>query len=83
MTPKPSSRGVDGEFAAPAAGVRCALMTRASTGMPSSLSVPTAFSTTGQSESLPIITATFLLIHSLSSKKDVKVTAKIAVTLQL
>ena len=60
MAPKPASRAVSAKFRA-ASGVRCADMTRTSVSMPSASSWRTAFSTTGQSLSLPITTAIFLL----------------------
>ena len=65
MTPKPWSLAVL-ENSAAASGVRWALITRASTGMPKAFSRLMAGATTGRSLSLPMITATFLLIsHTL------------------
>ena len=81
MTPKPFSRAPSANALA-SSGVRWALMTRASTGMESSRSCLTHFSTTGQSLSLPMMTAAFFFIMVSPPKKYVKATARAAVTLQ-
>ena len=66
MTPKPLARASRAKLRA-ASGVLCADMTRTSASMPSSLSCRTAFSTTGQSLSLPIMTAAFFFTMPLPS----------------
>ena len=58
ITPKPFSAAPCAKAAA-SAGVRCAEMTRASTGMSRDLSALSASFTTGRSLSLPMMTATF------------------------
>ena len=63
ITPKPSFSAFL-ENSAAASGVRCALITRASTGMPNCFNLRIAGETTGKSLSLPMITATFLLIEN-------------------
>ena len=61
MTPKPCSRAVR-ENSAAASGVRWADMTFTSTGMPKPFRRLMAGDTVGKSLSLPMMTATFLLI---------------------
>ena len=63
MTPKPFSRAVL-ENSAAASGVRWADITRTSTGIPKDFSRLMAGATVGKSLSLPMITATFLLIFN-------------------
>ena len=64
MTPKPFTFAFAANSLA-RAGVRCALMTCASTGTPKDFSLSIAGFTTGRSLSLPMMTATFFAVFSI------------------